>query len=56
MVLALVPLSIISILVKHPNDLEPLGSIYWVSLRASLVERSWFAGTTHKMIDLSSLI
>ena len=50
------PLFMMSILVKQPMDLQPLGSISLISFRAQLVDKSWLAGITHKMIDLLSLM
>lgn len=41
-----------SILVKQPMDLCPLGSISLMILSASLTAKSWFAGMTQRMMDL----
>jgi hypothetical protein len=45
----------ISILVITPMVLVPLGSTYLAIYNPSLVEISALAGTTHKIIVLSSL-
>jgi len=56
MFLASSPRFIMSILVKQPIDLWPVGSISLIILRASLTARSWFAGMTQRMMDLGSEI
>lgn len=53
--LALVPLSMMSILVMTPIVLSPALSHSLASLRPSEVERSWLAGMTHRMMVLGSL-
>ncbi len=54
--LASSPLFMISIFVKHPIDLSPDASISLIILRASLVDKSWLAGTTHKIMERGSLM
>lgn len=46
----------ISILVRQPIDLSPNGSISLMIFRASLVDRSWLAGMTHKIIERGYLM
>lgn len=53
--MALVPLSIISILVTTPTVLSPLTSHYLASFKPSEVDKSWFAGMTQSMIVLGSM-
>ena len=53
--LALVPLSMISILVMTPIVLIPFGSTYLAIYKPSDVVISTFAGSTHKIIVLESL-
>ena len=54
--LALVPLSIISTLVKQPIVRHPDLSIYLASFSASEVDMSELAGIAHKIIVLGSII
>jgi hypothetical protein len=53
--LALVPLSIISILVITPTVLSPLLSHYLANFKPSEVDKSWFAGMTQSIIVLGSM-